>query len=83
MSDAPTVTLYVKEGCHLCEDALAALACLRPRYPHLVETVDIADDPALYARYWDQIPVLVADGQEQPGPLTPAIVERVLAGVSR
>ena len=83
MNDSPTVTLYVKEGCHLCEDARQMLAGLRSRYPHRLDVIDIASDPTLYRRYWDQVPVLATAESEQPAPLTPAIVERTLAELAR
>lgn len=82
MIGAPVVTLYVKGGCHLCQDAEAMLGQLRPRYPHRLETVDIETHPELYARYWDQIPVLVTARREEPAPLTPSVVERALAEVT-
>ena len=73
-------TLYLKPGCHLCEDALHALRRLARRYPHQLRTVDITTDSALYARYWEQIPVLVVEGREYAAPLSPPVLERALRG---
>ena len=75
------VTLYLKPDCHLCEDAIDTLRRLARRYPHELRTVDITADPAVYARYWDQIPVLVVDGREYAPPLSPPVLERALRGV--
>jgi glutaredoxin len=59
-----TVTLYGRPGCHLCEDARAALERLRAREPFALEDVDIESDPALHARYLERIPVIAVAGEE-------------------
>ncbi|MGB8714301.1 MAG: glutaredoxin family protein [Onishia taeanensis] len=51
------LTLYTTLGCHLCEELEAWLARLGPQAPPL-RRVEIADDPALLARYGERIPVL-------------------------
>lgn len=52
--------LYTRPGCHLCEDAVAALA----RIGEPFEEVDISGDRELEADYGDRIPVIVLDGKE-------------------
>jgi hypothetical protein len=57
-------TLYSRSYCHLCQDMLDALLALQP--PGVTFTVDVididvADDPALLARYDELVPVLFAD----------------------
>jgi glutaredoxin len=59
-----TVRLYGREGCHLCDDALAVLERLRADEPFALEVVDIEQDPALHARYLERIPVIALDGDE-------------------
>jgi len=59
-----TVTLYGRDGCHLCDDARAVLERLRASAPFALEEVDIESDPALHARYLERIPVIVLDGEE-------------------
>ena len=59
-----TVTLYGREGCHLCDDARAALERVRLRAPFALEEIDIESDPALHARYLERIPVVAVDGRE-------------------
>jgi hypothetical protein len=59
----PTLTLYGKPGCHLCEDARAAVARAVKRRAAALEEVDITLDPVLHARYGERIPVLEIDGQ--------------------
>lgn len=58
------VELYGKKGCHLCEVAREILLELQEEAPFELREVDISADPALYARYrWD-IPVIAVDGEE-------------------
>ena len=58
-----TVTLYGRDGCHLCDDARAALERVRAAHPFRLEEVDIEADEALHARYLERIPVFELDGQ--------------------
>jgi hypothetical protein len=60
----PTLTLYGKPGCHLCDDALAAVERATAGRQVLLEQVDITLDPALHGRYGERIPVLEIDGEE-------------------
>jgi glutaredoxin len=59
----PTLTLYGKPGCHLCDDARAAVERVSARRGVPVEQVDVSRDPTLYARYGQRIPVLEIDGE--------------------
>ena len=54
------VTLYGKPGCHLCDEARAALAAADVE----AMEVDISADPRLAARYGELIPVVEVDGEE-------------------
>jgi glutaredoxin len=58
------VTLYGREGCHLCEDARAVLEGVRAQEPFALREVDIEADPALHVRYLERIPVIALDGEE-------------------
>jgi glutaredoxin len=58
------ITLYGKPGCHLCEDARAALERVRARRAFELEEVDVSLDPALNRQYGERIPVLALDGEE-------------------
>lgn len=53
-----TVTLYVREDCHLCEKAKADLESLQEQFPHRLVEVDIDSDPALQRSYLAEIPVV-------------------------
>lgn len=57
------VRLLSKPGCHLCDDARAAIAeaIARTAVEAEVDEVSILDDPELNARYWDEIPVVMID----------------------
>ncbi len=59
----PTVTVYTRTGCHLCDEAIAIVeevAAGRAR----IELVDIDGDPALFDRYTIRVPVVAVDGVE-------------------
>ncbi len=60
----PTVTLYGKPGCHLCDDARAAVERVRERRSFDLHEVDITLDPMLNRAYGERIPVLALDGEE-------------------
>lgn len=59
-----TVTVYGKPGCSLCEKALDVVRILSRTYPLRLTYVNILEDPVLYARYWDRIPVVLLEGEE-------------------
>jgi glutaredoxin len=60
----PTVTLYGKPGCHLCDDARAAVERVRAAHPFELREVDVSLDPELNRAYGERIPVLELDGEE-------------------
>jgi glutaredoxin len=60
----PTVTLYGRPGCHLCDEARAVLDRIRADTPFELETVNIEDDDALFKAYLERIPVVALDGEE-------------------
>jgi glutaredoxin len=60
----PTVTLYGRPGCHLCDEARAVLDRIRTDTPFELETVNIEDDDAVFKAYLERIPVVALDGEE-------------------
>ena len=62
-ADAPTVKLYTKAGCTLCDVAKDVLKQAAEQQPHTLEAVDITDEE--HAGWWDKykydIPVLHID----------------------
>jgi len=60
----PALRLLSRPGCHLCDDMRSAVAPLVARLGGSLETVDVDSDPALAARWGNEIPVLLdADGR--------------------
>lgn len=58
------VTVYSRPGCHLCEEALAAIAALRAGgYRFELREVDIESDDRLLRRLLERIPVVEVDGE--------------------
>lgn len=58
------LTVYMRRGCHLCEDMTRALERLRPELGFSYEEVDIDRDATLQARYHARVPVLAAPDTE-------------------
>jgi len=61
---ARTLTLYSREGCHLCEEMRAELEPWRERLGFRLEVVDVDADPSLAARLGHKVPVL-AEGESE------------------
>jgi uncharacterized membrane protein len=53
-----TVTLYSKDGCHLCEDVIRDLEQLSVTYPHQLVVIDIDGNDELFKKYALDIPVV-------------------------
>lgn len=73
---APSVVLYTRAGCHLCDQALELLQehGLHP------EQVDIDSDPELRARFTECVPVVELDGKIRfRGRINPVLLRRLLA----
>jgi glutaredoxin len=58
------LTLYSKPGCHLCDNIRTLLEDLQPEFGFSVDEIDITSDPALYAAYRHEIPVVAREGRE-------------------
>jgi hypothetical protein len=59
----PRIVLYVRDGCHLCEDAAVLLDDMI--VPDNYAAIDIETDDDLLLRYGHRIPVLNVDGQDR------------------
>ncbi len=57
------VTMYMREGCHLCEEAKSAMAPILAALGARLQEVDIDDDPTLHARYTNDVPVIFIGAQ--------------------
>jgi glutaredoxin len=60
----PSVTLYTKPDCHLCEAALATLMEVQRELPFELAIRDITAAPELHRAYFERIPVVSLDGEE-------------------
>lgn len=59
-----TVTIYSRQGCHLCAVVHRIARHLQEEVPFRLDYVDIAANRALSDRYGDQVPVVLIDGRE-------------------
>jgi glutaredoxin len=57
-----TITIYSRQGCHLCDDAQKTLESLREELNFEIEVIDIDQDAELIKLYSDQVPVIHIDG---------------------
>ncbi len=58
------VTLIGKAGCHLCDEARDVVTRVAGELGVPWEECDVLEDPLLYERYWEQIPVVLIDGRQ-------------------
>jgi glutaredoxin len=58
------VTIYSRQGCHLCEQMKAVVERVGRTVAIALEEIDISTDPALEARYGVDIPVLMVGGRK-------------------
>lgn len=58
------LTVFVRQGCHLCTDMLQSLEYLKSELDFRYRVQDVDGDAVLEARYGDRVPVLVADATE-------------------
>jgi hypothetical protein len=56
------VVVLVRQGCHLCDDALTVVADVCSAAGRTWTTVDVDTDPELRATYTDHVPVTIVDG---------------------
>jgi len=63
--------LITRQGCHLCDEAQDALAGViarfnieNPSVSYTVETIDIDPSPELLAKYSEEVPVLLLNGEQ-------------------
>jgi hypothetical protein len=57
------VVVYLRPGCHLCEEAISALVSLHAEgYRFELHEIDIESDDLLLRRHLERIPVVEIDG---------------------
>lgn len=70
------ITLYARQGCHLCDEAAQVLA----RHGLQFDTLDVDADETLRQRYDQCVPVVVIDGKERfRGRVDELLLRRLLA----
>ncbi len=57
------LALYVRAGCHLCDEFLLDFSLEHPQLLDALETRDVDAETALAAEFGLRIPVLTVDGQ--------------------
>jgi glutaredoxin len=58
VAGARDITMYGREGCHLCDEAKALMTPLLSEFNAKLREVDIDEDPILLERYNDDVPVI-------------------------
>ena len=58
------VRLLTRPGCHLCEEARTVVAAVCEELGERFEEESVDDDPALAARYGEEVPVTFVDGRQ-------------------
>lgn len=78
--NAPTVVLYTRVGCHLCDDARRVLV----EHGLAPTSVDIDADPGLRKRFDTCVPVVEIDGRIRfRGRVEPLLLRRLLTHFAR
>ena len=64
MDDPVPITVYTREDCHLCDEAVETLTRIADSegVPVDVEEVDVDEDPDLREEYGDRVPYVLVDG---------------------
>jgi glutaredoxin len=65
VADPITVTVYTREDCHLCEEAIGTIEAVAGEVDRRVDLreVDIDTDPELAAEYGERVPYVLVDGR--------------------
>ena len=78
----PTLTVYSRADCHLCEEMIEALRGLQGLDAFDMTIVDVDADPALVRRHGDKVPVLMHGTRELCHyRLEPSVVTAYLAKI--
>ncbi len=56
------ITIYSRNGCHLCDDAFNTLEAMREELNFEIDVIDIDQNAELVKLYSDQVPVIHIDG---------------------
>ncbi len=56
------ITIYSRNGCHLCDDAINTLESMREELNFKIDVIDIDENTELVKLDSDQVPVIHIDG---------------------
>lgn len=80
----PTLLIYSRQTCHLCDVAKQAAEALQQRLDFNIEVRDVDDDPAWRAAYDEQVPVgFIGDRKVFKYRIDAAALERALRSSPR
>lgn len=60
---SPSVIVYYRDGCHLCEQVVASLFQLQEELGYEIKQIDIDTDPQLRDKYNVDVPVVTFQGE--------------------
>lgn len=62
---AAQITVYTRDDCHLCDEAIETIERVVASLPQSVDidTVDVDADPDLRERYGERVPYVTVDGR--------------------
>ena len=58
------VVVLTRQGCHLCDDAIAVIETVCRERDVPWQAVDVDSEPELRAQYTDHVPVTFVDGEQ-------------------
>jgi glutaredoxin len=75
------LTLYTRQQCHLCEQAMQVIMELKNEYSFTIEEIDIDQSDELTEKYGLMIPVLLINGKQAAyGQINKNIIRNRLQG---
>lgn len=78
MAEALEIALYMRPGCHLCDDVAEYLEEIRHSYGIIIRTIDITSDLELHSEMWVQIPVVKIGQTMLRAPIHPVRLQAAL-----
>ena len=64
MPESIRIEIYSRPGCHLCDEAKAAIEPFSQRYPLELTVTNVDSNPDLRAAYGSEIPIVMINGTE-------------------
>lgn len=78
------VTVFTREGCHLCDVAIDLLRSRARRHGLVITMVDITENDAHLKKYAEKIPVVRVQGRDRFfGQVDPVLLDRLLNSLSQ